>query len=394
MKNKLPPDNKFSIPPVTPQYVFNYFSCLDVKKSTGLDNISPKFLKLSADVVTPSLTKIINISIKSGIFPKIWKNSKIYPLHKGGSLRTTENYRPISILPILSKLIESHIYDWFYTFITSHNLLIDSQSGFRPKHSCFTALTRLTDTWHTAIHNAEIIGALMIDFKKAFDRIDHNILLQKISIYEFSSSGIKWMSPYLNNRFQRVSLENSLSEPLLVKSGVPQGSILGPLLFILYMNDLVLCIDDCNVETYADDTTIHYSSKNIAAIKNKLNKSLADCSNWCYGSKMIINAVKTKSMIIGSSQKLKTVKDKSLNLTVENTVIETVDNLKLLGLYIDKKLSWEHHINYICKTISQLLSILRKNKALLSQSSRILFYNGYISPHINYCLTIYGNCSN
>ena len=182
---KIPPENKFVIPSITEQYVFNYLSELDTKKSTGLDYISSKFINLAADIITHSLTKILNLSISTGIFPETWKKSKVFPLHKGGSKNKTENYRPISILPTVSKLLERHVHDWLYTYITAHGLLNDCQSGFRPKHSCFTALTKLTEKWLSAIHNKDLIGDVMIDFKKAFDLINHENLIKKLKTLFF-----------------------------------------------------------------------------------------------------------------------------------------------------------------------------------------------------------------
>ena len=350
-------------------------------------------MKISADIIAPSITQILNLSIHTGIFPQCWKESKVVPLHKSGPTDKAENYRPISILPVLSKILERHVHDCLYHYICNHNLLNNNQSGFRPKHSCFTLLTKITEKWVSAINNDEMVGSVMIDFRKAFDLIDHQLLLTKLKMYGLNESAVSWMHSYLECRSQRVFYGSQLSSPLNVKLGVPQGSILGPLLFILYINDLVLHIDDCEVEFYADDTTLYQSAKSLTELEQVLNLNLKNIDKWCSENKMLINTNKTKSILFGTSRKLKVCRQHGFNITVNELPIENMSTVKLLGLFIDESFTWHKHISHLCNTISKLLSVMRKYKPLLPQKTRLLFYNAYILPHLNYGVTMWGNAS-
>ena len=252
-------DTKFSIPFVNCSFVSNYLSNTDIKKATGLDSLGPRLLKIAPNVLAPSITYIINRSIEYGIFPCIWKNAKVNPIFKSGDKDNVNNYRPISILPTLSKIIEKWIEKNLMLYLDKYTLLHKNQSGFRKNHSTESALILMTDTWLKAINEGKLVGSAMIDFRKAFDLVDHQLLLKKLRIYKFSESTLLWFNSYLNNRTQQVVINNLNSTSGDVVCGVPQGSILGPILFLLFINDLPLSLQNLpvSVDLYADDKTLY-----------------------------------------------------------------------------------------------------------------------------------------
>ena len=188
------------------------------------------------NAVAPSLTHIYNASIASGSFPDNFKRAKLTPVHKNNSVYDRNNYRPISILPVISKPLERHVVRSYLDYLTSDTPLHNKQSAYRPYHSCETALLSLTDNWLRAMDSKELVGAVLLDLSKAFDLVDHSLLLSKISIYHTDNTSLQWFEPYLHDRTQRCCINGSLFDALLITRGVPQGSILGPILFLLYIS--------------------------------------------------------------------------------------------------------------------------------------------------------------
>ena len=357
---KIPADTYFSVPEISCEKVEKYLRNIDLTKATGSDNIGPRLLKLAAPFISDSLTYICNQSIINSTFPDKWKEGKVRPLHKNGPKDDTNNYRPISVLPVLSKLLEKHVHDSLMSFLILHNVLHSTQSGFRPNHSCETAVLQMINKFHEAINNGQIIGMVMVDFRKAFDLVDHTLLLKKLRHYKISNETLLWFSSYLLNRKQKVVINNIESTTENIVCGVPQGSILGPLLFLMFINDLPLYTDNVNTDLYADDTTIFQISNSQHFIEQNLQLALRKLSVWCKLNGMLLNTEKTKVMLITTLQKRLHLHDNILNLTFNNDTLKNVDNDKVLGVHIDNNLTWSIHIQFIVKKISSNLWLLSK----------------------------------
>jgi len=299
----------FTIPKITEEAVYKFLSSLDPKKATGLDGISAHMLKISAYHITPIVTRICNISIKTNLFPQSWKLALVSPLFKSGSLDDPGNYRPISILPVLSKLLERHIFNHLYEFLVCNDLLSSRQSGFRSKHSCESALHLLTDEWFSHLYNGEMIGVMYIDFCKAFDMVDHRLLLEKLKIYNFSRDSINWFKSYLGERQQHTKFKEYVSPPLNIEFGVPQGSILGPLLFLIFINDLPLVKGLENLSLFADDATDFAPGPCVKKIQKSLQFSSNSVIGWCDENLMIPNNDKIKVQLLANVKKLEKMSD-------------------------------------------------------------------------------------
>ena len=270
------------------------------------------------------------------------------------------NYRPISILPTISI-------------------------------SCQTALTKITEAWLKEMDQGNITGVIFLDFRKAFDLVNHEILLEKLRLYDFDQRSLHWIKSYLHNRFQSVNIGNVKSCNLPIKRGVPQGSVLGPLLFLIYINDLPLHVQHSNVDIFADDTTVHKASPSLQILENGLNHDIQRVQTWCAENHMIINENKTTCMLIGTKQKLSKLSNSTLAINVNDMPIENVDNERLLGVRLDNSLHYTKHIDDVCRSLSSKVALLNRIKQFLPLHYRKMYFNAYILPSIDYCLTIWGN---
>ena len=247
-------------------------------------------------LVTP-LTYITNLSLIEGIFPSELKIAQVLPLFKNNDPMLFNNYRPISLLPFFSKLFERLMYNRLIVFIEKHHLLYQFQFGFRKNHSTFMALVILLEKITEALDNSEFAICILIDFRKAFDTVEHNILLQKLYHYGIGGNALQWFNSYLSNRYQYVNYNNTSSDMKLITCGVPQGSILGPLMFLLYINDISSVSSILFSILFADDTTLFYSSKNLQELSDVINNELSKMMEWLNANRLSLNIDKTNFMI-------------------------------------------------------------------------------------------------
>ena len=388
---KIPENVYFDMPLTNSAKVLKYLKNLDVRKSTGTDEIGPRLLKFAAPFIAESLTFICNLSIRTGSFPEKWKEAKVKPLHKGGPTNDLNNFRPISILPVLSKLFEKHVHESLLGFLEQYKLLYDTQSGFRPKHSCETALLFMVDKWLKALDRGELVGIVLVDFRKAFDLVDHDILLRKLEYYKLNQNCLNWFRSYLSGRTQKVSFKNTSSTQKYVKYGVPQGSILGPLLFLLFINDLPLHTN-AMTDLYADDATFYEISKSKEEIERKLQDAILKVASWCKQNGMVINIDKTKAMLITTRQRRSRIDD-IIQISLNNVQLINVEREKVLGVEIDNNLLWGEHVRKVTRKMSTNIWLLSKIKGFLSKEHRLIYYKSYIQPHLDYANIVWGSTS-
>ena len=390
--SKLASHDSCPIPEMAVHEVGKYINNMKNKKSTGLDTINALLLKTSLPYIVQPLTHIYNLCIKQSTFPKAFKSAKVIPLPKTTDLRNPSNFRPISLLSVLSKPLEKHIYKHLIDYMEHHGLFHAFQSGFRRNHSCHTALVHLCDKWLSAINKSEITGAVFLDFKKAFDLVNHDILLQKLSLYVQNYSTVELLRSFLLNRTQFVYASGELSKEGTITCGVPQGSILGPLLFCIFINDLPMHITNTSIscELFADDSTIHTQSSNLKTLQSSLQQACDNVQHWCERNKMVLHPDKTQCMVITSRQKHQR-EPLTLSITLQSTLLRQVHKHKVLGVYIDQELKWQTHIEYICKIVSRNLFLLKKLRLYVNVDARKLFFQAHCLSHINYASTIWCN---
>lgn len=380
---------KFAIPSITEDFVLKQLKCLTKGKACGLDGISAAILKISAQIIAPSITKICNISIETGIFPAKWKEARIAPIYKGGPKEECCSYRPVSILPIISKVIERHVFVHLYDHMNDNGLLLDTQYGFRKNHSCQTALICLIDTIYQAIYEGKSVGSVQLDLSKAFDLINHSLLLQKLKIYCCDEPALIWFNSYLCNRTHIVKLRNCSSDSYAVTSGVPQGSIIGPLMFLIFLNDLPLHIINSTEIMYADDATLIFAHDDIDVLETKLTEDVKIVSEWCFYNDMALSIKKSNAMLLSTRQKHLKAK---LDIMIDDCHIPFVETCRVLGLHFDCYLKWNKQVKNVCNKIVKGLYLLKRIKAYLPTEMRKLFYNAYVLPHFDYCCIIWGTC--
>ena len=358
---------------------------LNVKKSSSSKAIPATILKQSVHIYLPFLTNCINHSFVANKFPDELKLSEVIPLYKKLDPLKKENYRPVSLLPHVSKVFERIIYKQIMSYVT--NLLSDYITGFRKSHGSQHCLVKMLENWKSALDKSESVCALFMDLSKAFDTINHDLLLAKLKAYGFSREALTLMCSYLKNRKQKVVINNSASTTQTVIAGVPQGSIDGPLLFNLFINDLVLFIEYTALGNYADDNNLSITGTNIENIKKLLLADFKTVIEWFSDNYMIINPDKCKYMCMGKNS----YDNDTLSLNEFN--LKNSDHEIILGITIDRKLTFNKHIKNLCKKAGQKLSALLRISPYLDENKKKLLYCSMIKSQFNYCPLVWMFCS-
>ena len=384
--------SKASIPSLAVHEVYSFLMQLKQTSTRGLDELDSKILKLSAPIISETLTFLYNLCIDKNHFPNLLKQAKIIPIHKSGDKNDPSNYRPISILSVLSKPLEKHMIKHILSHVNKYELIHPNQSGFRQNHSCHTALTNLVDQWLMNVNKDEFTGAVFIDFAKAFDVLDHKLLLRKLNLYQFSDTLLSFIKSFLTNRSHAVCLNNKNSKFQNQKFGVPQGSVLGPLLFSLYINDLPMHITS-SCELFADDTTIYSSHSDLVHLLNILQENINHLNTWSELNHMSLNEKKTKYMIITTRQKRQNLTRVTPTINIGDKQLDEVQIHKVLGITLDNNLTWSSQIRNLCKTVSQKVFQLSKIKHFLDLESRKHFYYAHIQSCMDYASTLFDTCS-
>ena len=360
---------------------------LKTRKATGADGITAQMLKATGTSIVKSITKLFNLSLKTSIFPAYWKFARVVPIPKTGNPESPSNYRPISILPIISKLLEKHVHNLLYQHLSNNCPLSPNQWGFTEGKLTTTALLSFVHECQEALDNGGEVCSVFFDLCKAFDSVPHQPLLCKLFYLQVNPFLLRWIHSYLSSRTQSAVLDGAQSDPLPVVSGVPQGSVLGPLLFLVYIDGASNTVLHGKIAMYADDIALYSIIKNPSDY-TYLQRDITSLCSWLAINHLTLNLTKCCYMLF-SRKHQQTLPD--TDLYVGNThVLARVDHYKYLGLNFSTDLSWSHHVGLICKKTRKLVGMLYRNFYQFSSSNILVkLYKSLIRPHMEYACQVW-----
>jgi hypothetical protein len=373
---KTPNKANFFLGPVTKQETAKIISKLNSNKAGGDDNIKPKLLKECNDLLSEQITHIINLSFQNGRVPYKLKIAKVIPIFKKNDKTDPNNYRPISLLSTINKILEKFVHMQLMRFLNKHKILFEYQFGFREKYSTTLAITEIIENLLDELEKGNLVAGIYLDLSKAFDTVDHDILLKKLWHYGIRGIPLQWFNSYLKDRKQYTFINGKKSSLTTVPYGVPQGSVLGPLLFLLYTNDMVNAIDNnTKLRLFADDSNLFIAENNATILKTKIVTSLTSVFKWLSANKLTANVTKTNYTIFGKNKDIPC----SLNsITIDNVIIKKVPYTKYLGIHLDEKLDWEPHIAELTKSLGKTINAFKIIKIYVPNKNKLQLYYAYV----------------
>ena len=378
--------NMFMVP-TDPNEVSQIINQLNNKTSCGHDGISLSLIKKINEPLTYPVTKLINKSLQEAFVPEALKVAKVIPIYKTKDKQLLQNYRPISVLPSMSKILEKIVFKRLYGFLDNNSFFHDSQYGFRPKHSTIDAITEFTQNIYRSLESNRYSIGIFLDLSKAFDTINIDILIQKLDLSGVRGKALDWFRSYLYNRSQYVNFNGHKSDYTVITHGVPQGSILGPLLFLIYINDLPNALKYCKPVIFADDTNLFATSTKLNSLISNVNTDLIMLSEWFKTNKLSVNIDKTFYIIFHKrSQNI----PPNLIIKLDKKTIAKKESTVFLGMVINSSLNWHEHIEKVANKLKTGNYIINRLKHFLPRDSLKLLYYTLIHPHLSYGIIHWG----
>jgi len=381
-----PSHSSFFVRPASPADVERLIGELP-NKSCGLQSIPAFIYKFCKDLVSPVICALFNNSVNSGIFPDTLKIARVVPVFKAGDKHSVNNYRPISVLSIISKIFEKLMHNRLMTFVTNNDVLSKNQFGFRTNSCTSDAVLEFLDHAFTSLSNNRALMSVFLDFSKAFDTVNHNVLIKKLAHIGIRGVASRWFSSYLSDRRQYVRVGDSSSTVSEITVGVPQGSVLGPVLFLIYINDMSNCTTSLRFVHFADDTTAFHSLDNVEQLTEEVNGGLDALRTWLYCNRLSLNIGKTVYMLFTDMriQMLPVVK-------IAGNPIQHVTESKFLGITVDSRLSFTPHANYVCRQISKSVGMLNRLSGMLPPRTKASIYYAIVYSRVSYGIVAWGSC--